>query len=372
MTHAEIAGAGLCGISTALLLRQAGWSVRVHEQASSVREIGAGIVLHEGACSVFEHLGLIDEIQEQGVLLDGSAALDSDGRVLADRELDGEFRQIALPRQTLMGLLLRAAEALDVEIVTGSKAIAARPDGTLVVDGDKEFHADLVVAADGFHSAVRDSLKLTAKKISRTNGATRALVKWESGESRTVLREYWSTDKRVGVIPVGDGLTYCYLSSPETDRRATAVPIDVAHWSAAFPGVPRELFELLSRADARHDSYAYVKPRAWAKGSVAIVGDALNALPPSLGLGVSLGLRNARLMVDAITSGVDVVTALQQWEAKARPDTEWIQNWSLRRERLAHNLPSPLAYVRSRMISRSNGMRGWSRNGKSFDGALVT
>lgn len=372
MTHAEIAGAGLCGISTALLLRQAGWSVRVHEQASSVREIGAGIVLHEGACSVFEHLGLIDEIQEQGVLLDGSAALDSDGRVLADRELGGEFRQIALPRQTLMSLLLRAAEALGVEIVTGSKAIAARPEGALVVGDGTEFPADLVVAADGFHSAVRDSLGLTAKKISRTNGATRALVNWESGESRTVLREYWSTDKRVGVIPVGEGLTYCYLSSQEADRRATAVPIDVAHWSAAFPGVPRELFELLAQAeDARHDSYAYVKPRAWARGRVAVVGDALNALPPSLGLGVSLGLRNARLMVDAISGG-DVVAALRHWEAKARPDTEWIQNWSLRRERLAHNLPSPLAYVRSRMISRSNGMRGWSRNGKSFDGALVT
>jgi 2-polyprenyl-6-methoxyphenol hydroxylase-like FAD-dependent oxidoreductase len=370
--HAEIAGAGLCGITTALLLRRAGWTARIHEQAPAVREIGAGIVLHEGACAVFEHLGLIEEITRKGVVLDASAALDSDGRVLADRDLGGEFRQIALPRQTLMGVLIRAAEDLGVDIVTGSKAVSARPDGTLVVADGSGFRGDVVIGADGFHSAVRDSLGLTARKVSRTNGATRALVDWDAHEQRTVLREYWSSDKRVGVIPVGNGLTYCYLSSTEADRRATAVPVDAEHWARAFPGVPAELFELLSHADARHDSYAYVKPRAWARGRVAVIGDALNALPPSLGLGVSLGLRNARLMVDAIAAGGDVEAGLQRWERTARPDTEWIQGWSLRRERLAHNLPSPLAYLRSRMISRSNGMRGWSRNGKSFDGALVT
>jgi hypothetical protein len=49
-----------------------------------------------------------------------------------------------------------------------------------------------------------------------------------------------------------------------------------------------------------------------------------------------------------------------------------VQRWSLFRERLAHDLPAPLAAIRSRILTRSNGFRGWGRRGRSFDEALIT
>jgi 2-polyprenyl-6-methoxyphenol hydroxylase-like FAD-dependent oxidoreductase len=370
--HAEIAGAGLVGLSTALLLRQIGWSVRVHEQSPSVREIGAGIALHQGACSVLDQLGLMPTLLEHGVDLDASQAIDRSGEVLADRELSGAYRQLAIPRQTLIGLLAEAARAAEVEIVTDSSAAGAREQGELLVDGGA-VRADLVVGADGFHSAVRDSLGLADKKVARSNGATRALIEHARGTARMVLEEWWAPASRVGILPVAPGLTYVYMSSRESNLRARHVPIDGSYWSKLFPGIERVIFDKLSRADARHDPYPYVKPRSWSAGHVAIVGDALNALPPSLGLGASLGLRNARLMVEAVAQGDhDVPTALRAWEQRARPDTEWIQRWSLLRERLAHDLPAPLAKVRSRLLTRSNGFRGWGRRGRSFDEALIT
>src|SRR5581483_11096546 len=106
--RAEIAGAGLVGLSTALLLRRAGWSVRVHEQSPAIREIGAGISLHQGACAVLEHLGLLDTVLANGVDLDASQAIDRTGKVLADRPLAGAYRQLAIPRQTLIRLLADA------------------------------------------------------------------------------------------------------------------------------------------------------------------------------------------------------------------------------------------------------------------------
>lgn len=371
--HAEIAGAGLVGLSTALLLRGIGWSVRVHEQSPSVREIGAGIALHQGACAVLEHLGLLTAVLENGVDLDASQAIDPTGKVLADRALSGVYRQLAVPRQTLIRLLSDAAVAAGVEIATDSRVVGARASGELVLDGGATARADLVVGADGFHSAVRDSLDLTDKKVERSNGATRALIEHTKGGGRAILEEWWGPGKRVGNLPVGPNLLYVYMSSRESDTRATRVPIDGAYWSRLFPGLDTVIFEKLSSADARHDPYPYVRPRSWSAGSVAIAGDALNALPPSLGLGASLGLRNARLMVEELArGGDDVPAALAAWERSARPDTEWIQRWSLFRERLAHDLPAPLAAVRSRILTRSNGFRGWGQRGRSFDEALIT
>lgn len=371
--HAEVAGAGLIGLSTALLLRRAGWTVRVHERSPNVREIGAGISLHQGACSVLEHLGLMPAILEHGVDLDASQAIDRTGRVLADRALGGAYRQLAIPRQTLIRLLADAAVRDGVQIETGSRAVGARGSGELLLEGGASARADLVVGADGFHSAVRDSLGLTGRKVERSNGATRALIEHAKGGGRTVLEEWWGPAKRIGTLPVGPNLLYVYMSSRESDRRGVRVPIDGAYWGDLFPGMDPVILEKLSEADARHDPYPYVRPRRWSDGRVAIVGDALNALPPSLGLGASLGLRNARLMVEAVErGGRDLPAALAEWERQARPDTEWIQRWSLFRERLAHNLPGPLAAVRSRILTRSNGFRGWGQSGRSFDEALIT
>jgi 2-polyprenyl-6-methoxyphenol hydroxylase-like FAD-dependent oxidoreductase len=345
----------------------------VHEQADAVREIGAGISLHQGACAVFWHLGLMDRILAAGVDLNASQAIAHTGEVLADRELGGAFRQLAIGRQVLIRMLAEEVDAAGVEVLTNSRVTAASPEGVVSVFGGESRRADLVVGADGFHSAVRESLGLTDKKIQRSNGATRLLIDYDKASGRTVLEEWWGPANRVGILPIGGGKTYVYMSSRESDRRATQLPIDPDYWGGLFPGIDREIFRLLSRVqDPRHDRYPYVKPKSWSKGRVAIVGDALNAVPPSLGLGATLGLRNARLMVDALESHDSVPEALRAWEITARPDTEWIQRWSLFRERLSHNLPAPMAHMRTKLLQRSNGFRGWGQRGRNFDEQLIT
>jgi 2-methyl-3-hydroxypyridine 5-carboxylic acid dioxygenase len=322
---------------------------------------------------VLDHLGLLDTVLANGIDLAASQAIDRTGTILADRPLTGNYRQLAVPRQTLIRLLADAAEAAGVEIATGSRVVGARAGGELLLEGGESAHADLVVGADGFHSAVRESLGLTDRKVERSNGATRALIQHTKGVGRTVLEEWWGRGKRVGQLPVARDVLYVYMSSQESDTRATRVPIDGEYWSAQFPGIDPVIFEKLSRAEARHDPYPYVRPARWSAGTVALAGDALNALPPSLGLGVSLGLRNARLLVEALAARpADIPGALAEWEQAARPDTEWVQRWSLFRERLAHDLPAPLAAIRSRILTRSNGFRGWGRRGRSFDEALIT
>ncbi|MPZ51740.1 MAG: hypothetical protein GEU79_03235 [Acidimicrobiia bacterium] len=369
--HAEVAGAGICGLTTAMMLRMGGWTVTVHEQSPAVREIGAGIALHRAAMDVLDHVGVGSTIIETGLDLDASQALLADGEVLASRPLAGVTQQVTIKRPDLIRLLAENAADMGAEIITGSKVVGAEPSGVLVLETGERRPADLLVGADGFHSAVREEIGLTARKQLRSNGASRAIVEWPN-HREMVLREYWGATNRVGLVPLSTEETYVYMSGRESQAYGTAIPIDARYWYNLFPGIDEELFRRLSQAEARHDPYPYVRPEKWSMGRVALAGDALCAVPPTLGLGGSLGLRNARLMVAELEETDDVTAALERWEERARPETERVQRWSLFRERMSHNLPGPLSILRARILTRSGGFRGWSRAGRGFDEALLT
>ena len=57
-----IIGAGVGGLTLALLLRRRGIAAEVLEQASELREVGAGIALASNATRVLRQLGLGDDL----------------------------------------------------------------------------------------------------------------------------------------------------------------------------------------------------------------------------------------------------------------------------------------------------------------------
>jgi 2-polyprenyl-6-methoxyphenol hydroxylase-like FAD-dependent oxidoreductase len=147
--HAEIAGGGIAGLSTAMILAQQGWTVRVHERSPEIREVGTGIYLKNNAIEVLEEFEIFDRLAPHGLKLERSQVLDRDGRIMQDRVLAGRTRVHVFLRQTLIESLRDAAERAGVEIETGSTAIAADPSGELLLEGGRRLRADLVIAADG-------------------------------------------------------------------------------------------------------------------------------------------------------------------------------------------------------------------------------
>ena len=54
----DIIGAGIGGLTTAIALEQKGFSVRIFEQATALKPVGAGIILASNAMQVFDKLDL--------------------------------------------------------------------------------------------------------------------------------------------------------------------------------------------------------------------------------------------------------------------------------------------------------------------------
>ena len=63
-----IVGAGIGGLTAALALRQAGFNAHVYEQASVLREVGAGVAISPNAVKVLHGLGLAEALHAVGVV----------------------------------------------------------------------------------------------------------------------------------------------------------------------------------------------------------------------------------------------------------------------------------------------------------------
>ena len=159
--RAEIVGAGLAGLLAACALAQRDWKVRVHERSQELRMFGAGIWLWENGLTALQAIGALDEAIARGQQISAWEIRDRHGHLIRRRQALPWDRLIVPPRADLYEALKRVARDDGVEVVTGSKAISADPSGEVVLADGSRLTADLVVAADGLRSAIRESLHLT-------------------------------------------------------------------------------------------------------------------------------------------------------------------------------------------------------------------
>jgi 2-polyprenyl-6-methoxyphenol hydroxylase-like FAD-dependent oxidoreductase len=198
-----------------------------------------------------------------------------------------------------------------------------------LADGRK-LKADLVIAADGTGSKLRDSLGLLARRKALVDGCTRLLIPKtpdELGQDGATTVEYWSGSRRVLYTPCSETEIYIALTMLHSDGMAKAVPVDIAAWTRWFP----HLKTLIARlgGEARYDRFEYVRLKRWSAGCVAIVGDAANALPPNIGQGGGCAMMNALSLAVYLDRQRDVSAALTEWERNERPLTEHTQRVSL-------------------------------------------
>jgi 2-polyprenyl-6-methoxyphenol hydroxylase-like FAD-dependent oxidoreductase len=329
--HAEIAGAGFAGLAAAAALARHGWSVRVHERADRLRTTGAGIYLYENGLRVLEALGAYTDAVRDAPLAHTRETRDQDDRVLAVHRWGDTSRVFSILRQQVIDALAAAARRAGAEIVTNSQAMAATPEGVLVLADGRRLEADLIIAADGANSRLRDGLRLLSKRRFLPDGAIRLLLDKTPEEMRSTeggrTIEYWSGSRRILYTPCSPTQIYLALTMLDRDADAKSVPINQALWKAAFP----HLGPLIARigTQGRYDRFEVIKLKRWSSGKVAVIGDAAHALPPNIGQGAGCAMMNALALAIHLDRTSDVTSALEAWERDERSLTEHTQRISV-------------------------------------------
>jgi 2-polyprenyl-6-methoxyphenol hydroxylase-like FAD-dependent oxidoreductase len=349
-----IAGGGIGGLSAAIALRRLGHEIMVLERAPRVETVGAGITLFANGMSALGRLDVAESVAAVGAPATHSAILTSEGRELTTMPTDLLEGAIAVHRADLQAVLLEAAGVvrLGAEVIS----VDETTDGVeaRVADGTEE-HGDLLVAADGVWSPVRDSIALAAP---RYGGYTA----WRGVSSARIepgrLTESWGAGERFGLVDLGSR-TYWFATAntPEGDtddpggRKA-----ELLHRFGDWHSPIRAVLEATpDDAILRNDVYFLDPLPRWSEGRVVLLGDAAHASTPGIGQGAAQAIEDAVVLANEIAEADALPAALARYEAVRRPRAELTLKLSRQVDRSAQ-LASPIGRrVRNFLVRRTPG-----------------
>lgn len=364
---AIVVGGGIGGLSAARALRRTGWTVAVYDQAPGFRPVGAGIGIAPNAVKALRWLGLAAPVRASGVRQSGMEIRLRSGRRVAHlpgADIESRFGDpfLALHRAELHRILLDSLDEVDLHTEHTAVGITTRAGGASVAfetpTGPLTAGADLVVAADGVHSRLRQGLfagypgpDYAGYTVWRGIVPARAAAR--IGVDAT-LSESWGRAARFGVAVINDGQVYWFAcesapehSTPEHDLDALAARF--RRWHAP---IPQLLAATPPETLLRHDVYYLAAPLpGFTRGRVALLGDAAHAVTPDIGQGACLAIEDAVVLATALGQG-GVDAALDAYDTARRPRTQRLAQAS---GRLAHllQLRNPAAAGLRDLITRA-------------------
>lgn len=326
--HIEVAGAGLAGLTAAAALAQTGWSVRVHERSSELREIGAGIFIWENGLRALQAVGALNEALEEAERVHQWQLFDEQQRLIQSDWMQAGGARLYLVRRTdLHRALANAAIDAGVEVVTNSRISGAHPEGWLYGNDGEKYAADLVIGADGINSRVRDSLGLDLGVTDLRDGCSRHLIPRLPEDPEEKALEYWNGGRRVGICPCAPDEVYVYLCCPSSDLAGRKTPVDKDSWTESFPFL-ESVISRIPDEGAWWASFGDVDCHNWVSGRAVIIGDAAHAMSPNLGQGANVAMAGGLQLAQTLRSDDNIPAALERWQRSVRPTIDATQRYS--------------------------------------------
>jgi 2-polyprenyl-6-methoxyphenol hydroxylase-like FAD-dependent oxidoreductase len=333
--RAIIIGAGIAGLATALRLHQIGWDTLVVERAPARRGGGYAVTFGGMGYDAAERMGILPDLRAKSFDTTEIVYHKGDGsrRFALDRATIAATtgaRSITILRGDLEAVLYdKVRDHTEIRFGTTLTAIAQDEHAVRVTLSDGIIEsADLLIGADGLHSATRALLfgpeedflldldhkvavfMLDRRPATIAPGATGTL----SSRGRTAA-----------VISAGDGRNVAFFGyRAEHARPDEDVVTQLERVYGDLGWVIPEALAGLERADAVYfDTISQVVTPSWSSGRVVLLGDAAWCVTLFAGYGSALAVGGAdRLGTELVAHPGDIPGALDAWESAVRPEAE--------------------------------------------------
>ena len=317
-----VVGGGIGGLFAANALIAQGLHVSVYEQAPALGEVGAGVFLTPNSVRQLQRVGLGPSVAKWGAKVGpDSRYFRHDGTPIAPVQVtdsSGWNATFGMHRADLIEIL---ANALPTQAVhTGHRCTGFEQDGEgarvsfangAVVEGD------LVIAADGIHSELRQNVVPPSRPVFSGSVAYRGVVPHE-------LIPHWPTGswlmwlgkgKHFLAFPVRAGKLINYVGFVPADeemKESWSAPGDPDILRREFAGWDPRIGSLLKQVQAtfRWALYDREPLPTWTRGRLTLLGDAAHPMLPHLGQGANQSIEDGMALATILAcAGRETVPA---------------------------------------------------------------
>ena len=342
-----VVGGGIAGLSAIRALAQRGIFAQLVDRASGPPDAGLGLNLPGNAVTALRTLGVGEGLAASGTPVRRREYRNARGRLYFAVDEAGYWgggdASVCVRRGDLIDLLRPVAETARVRWnaeVQGVRAVGDEVEVSFTGLGPERY--DIVVGADGVHSAIRRSifgrdeprpslLSAASWRFVTANPGVDCWCAW-SGPTGTLL-----------LIPLSGGQVYGYASATGHGSVAND-PEWLRDTFDRYPEPVRQAVSSALRAPASlyHSPVQEVRLSAWHVGRVVLIGDAAHATAPVWAQGAALAAEDALVLADLLATYDDWAEVGVEFERRRRPRVEHVQHMTDR-------------------LSRSAALPGWLR-----------
>lgn len=383
-----VCGGGIGGLTAAIALRRMGIDVTVFERSAQFSRVGADINLTPNAVHALDGLG--------GDLPTAIRARAARPRYRISRTWDtGEETsrlemgdtaerthgapQLTLHRGDLMTALESAVPEGDVRmgksvvgIDVGNGGGAGDRSATIRFADGGTHRSDIVIGADGIHSAVRTAMFGMENPTFTGVVAFRAVVSADRVPhlpNRDSFTKWWGPDPATQIVtfPLNRGeeiFIFATCAQEEWTEESWTTPGSIVELQELYRGFHPEARALLAVCDSVLKSALYVRDplESWTDGVAVLLGDACHPMMPFMAQGAGQAIEDAVVLSRCLSEIDDAATALgtfarmrrertseiqrasrhNEW-LKAGGNADWLYQYDAWREPLAHQLREAVA-----------------------------
>ena len=322
-----VAGGGIGGLAVAYALGRKGFPVRVLEQSSEFREVGAGIQLGPNIFRALERIGLKDAVLADahvpvGMEMRDAITGDVITRMPLGAQCEARFGQpyAVTHRTDIHAVFLRSCQGSNLVVLENNRHVDGYEDHgdhvSVTLSGGERVEGRALIACDGMWSQIRERIVGDGKPRVSGHIAYRGVLK-----RADVPDDLWRPDvvlwagPRTHFVhyPLRRGELYNLVAVFHSDHYEEG-------WNAEgskellwqhFAGQRPEVLRLLERIETwRMWVLCDREPvKDWTKGRVVLLGDAAHPMLQYLAQGACMATEDAVCLAESVAASPDDLPA---------------------------------------------------------------
>lgn len=363
-TDVLIVGAGPTGLALATALQKAGIDHLIVDALPEGTNTSRAAVIHAHTLEMLEPLGVVENLEAEGLMLDRFALRDRDAPLieLSFDSLPSTYRHILmLPQPRTEAIMTSRLQELgggvrrNIKVAEVSQDVDHVSVQAVTPEGEQQIRARFVVGADGMHSTVRagTSIQFEGEAYGESFVLADVEMDWPLGQSEVSLS--FSPAGLVVIAPLPDGSFRIVATMDDAPEVPTTEDIQKLLDDRGPRKAPARVRKITwaSRFRVQHRLAS-----SYRDGRILLMGDAAHVHSPAGGQGMNAGLVDAMVLANALVAVVGKgapLSTLDRYAQKRRPAASEVLALASRLTRIATVRPLALRKIRNivlRLLSR--------------------